>query len=148
MWPDHEADSSELPGADVRSALESWRSGLVDLTGTNPLLNFARVASGAVEITGPAPKAIVKVLQEGGGFCGQRTESQDLNLGSYDGIRLRVRGDGQTYKLNLKTVSVCCKSACTCFLLLRSQVGLPEESLITILTLTLCSDIISRCHNV
>ncbi|MBM2620955.1 DUF4011 domain-containing protein [Actinoplanes sp. LDG1-06] len=57
-----------LPGAEVRSALETWRSGLVDLTGTNPLLNFARVASGAVEITGPSPKAIVKVLQEGGGY--------------------------------------------------------------------------------
>jgi Complex I intermediate-associated protein 30 (CIA30) len=44
------------------------------------------------------------VLQEGGGFCGQRTESRDLDLGSYAGVRLRVRGDGQTYKLNLKTV--------------------------------------------
>ena len=69
MWPDHEADSSELPGADVRSALESWRSGLVDLTGTNPLLNFARASSGSIEITGPSPKMIVKVLQEGGGYA-------------------------------------------------------------------------------
>ncbi|WP_308121273.1 DUF4011 domain-containing protein [Paractinoplanes bogorensis] len=58
-----------LPGADVRSALETWRSGLVDLTGTNPLLNFARVPSGSVEITGPSPKLIVKVLQEGGGYA-------------------------------------------------------------------------------
>jgi Complex I intermediate-associated protein 30 (CIA30) len=45
-------------------------------------------------------------LQEGGGFCGQRTESRDLDLGSYEGIRLRVRGNGQTFKLNLKTVIV------------------------------------------
>jgi hypothetical protein len=45
-------------------------------------------------------------MQEGGGFCGQRTESRDLDLGSYDGVRLRVRGDGQTFKLNLKTVIV------------------------------------------
>ncbi len=63
---------SGLPGAEVRAALDTWRSGLVDLTGTNPLLNFARAAGHAVEITGPAPKAIVKVLQEGGswGFHG------------------------------------------------------------------------------
>ncbi|GAB2567317.1 hypothetical protein Aab01nite_45030 [Paractinoplanes abujensis] len=69
MWPEHEDDEGGLPGAEVRSALETWRSGLVDLTGANPLLNFARVASGAVEITGPAPKAIVKVLQDGGGYA-------------------------------------------------------------------------------
>ena len=63
---------SGLPGAEVRAALDTWRSGLVDLTGANPLLNFARAAGHAVEITGPAPKAIVKVLQEGGswGFHG------------------------------------------------------------------------------
>ena len=30
-------------------------------------------------------------------------QALDLNLGSYDGIALRVVGDGQTYKLNLKT---------------------------------------------
>ncbi|MGK5682049.1 DUF4011 domain-containing protein [Actinoplanes sp. URMC 104] len=69
MWPEHEADTDGLPGAEVRSALETWRSGLVDLTGTNPLLNFARVPSGAVEITGPSPKVIVKVLQDGGGYA-------------------------------------------------------------------------------
>jgi hypothetical protein len=30
-------------------------------------------------------------------------QALDLNLGSYDGIALTVEGDGQTYKLNLKT---------------------------------------------
>ncbi len=29
--------------------------------------------------------------------------SLDLNLGGYDGLALRVRGDGQTFKVNLKT---------------------------------------------
>ena len=41
---------------------------------------------------------------EGGGFCGARSLSLSLNLEGYDGIAMRVRGDGQTYKLNLKTV--------------------------------------------
>ena len=41
---------------------------------------------------------------EGGGFCGARSRSLSLNLGGFDGIAMRVRGDGQTYKLNLKTV--------------------------------------------
>src|SRR5690242_9124696 len=69
MWPESEVEASGLPGAEVRSALETWRSGLVDLTGANPLLNFARIASSSVEITGPSPKAIVKVLQEGSGYA-------------------------------------------------------------------------------
>lgn len=52
-----------------------------------------------------------ELITEGGGFCGTRTSSQDWDLGSYDGIQLRVRGDGQTYKMNLKTVST---YACAC----------------------------------
>lgn len=35
--------------------------------------------------------------------CRLMAQAVDLNLGGYDGIALRVRGDGQTYKLNLKT---------------------------------------------
>lgn len=35
-----------------------------------------------------------------GAECAQ---ALDLNLGGYDGIALRLVGDGQTYKLNLKT---------------------------------------------
>ena len=66
MLPEHAHEHSGLPGAQVRAALDTWRSGLVDLTDANPLLNFPRVAGGAVEITGPSPKAIVKVLQDGG----------------------------------------------------------------------------------
>ena len=41
---------------------------------------------------------------EGGGFCGALTKSLALDLAAFDGISMRVRGDGQTYKLNLKTV--------------------------------------------
>src|SRR3982750_2882699 len=68
MVPEHAEEHSGLPGAEVRAALDTWRSGLVDLTGANPLLSFPRVAGAAVEISGPSPKAIVKVLQEGGSY--------------------------------------------------------------------------------
>ncbi|CAL8465559.1 g5095 [Coccomyxa elongata] len=43
------------------------------------------------------------LIIEGGGFCGARSKALDLNLGNYDGIALELEGDGQTYKLNLKT---------------------------------------------
>ncbi|KAL4457749.1 hypothetical protein ABPG75_012614 [Micractinium tetrahymenae] len=43
------------------------------------------------------------LIIEGGGFCGARTLPQELDLSAYDGICLRVKGDGQTFKLNIKT---------------------------------------------
>lgn len=43
------------------------------------------------------------LILEGGGFCGCRRDGLGLDLKGYDGLALRVRGDGQRYKLNLKT---------------------------------------------
>ncbi|GAB4820680.1 hypothetical protein N2152v2_007726 [Parachlorella kessleri] len=43
------------------------------------------------------------LIVEGGGFCGARTEPVSLDLSAYDGISLRVKSDGQTFKLNIKT---------------------------------------------
>jgi len=42
-----------------------------------------------------------------GGFCSWRTRAFDkpLDLSKYDGIALRVKGDGQRYKVNLRTDS-------------------------------------------
>ncbi len=42
-------------------------------------------------------------MVEGGGFCGARTTATPLDLSAYDGIHLRVKSDGQTFKLNIKT---------------------------------------------
>lgn len=44
-----------------------------------------------------------ETITDGGGFCGARTKMLDLSLQRFDGIALRVKGDGQTYKFNLKT---------------------------------------------
>ncbi|MCU7725007.1 DUF4011 domain-containing protein [Actinoplanes sp. KI2] len=68
MWPDHAAERGGQPDGEVRAALETWRDGLVDLTDANRLLNFGRTPSDAVEITGPSPKMLMKVLQDDGGF--------------------------------------------------------------------------------
>ncbi|KAK9803244.1 hypothetical protein WJX73_009291 [Symbiochloris irregularis] len=40
---------------------------------------------------------------EGGGFCGCRIKDLGLNLSAYDGLSMQVLGDGQTFKVNLKT---------------------------------------------
>lgn len=43
------------------------------------------------------------LVLEGGGFCGARTAVMKRDLSSFDGILLRVKGDGQTFKMNIKT---------------------------------------------
>ena len=43
------------------------------------------------------------LIVEGGGFCGARTKPVSYDLSDYDGILLRVKGDGRTLKLNVKT---------------------------------------------
>ncbi|MEQ6917524.1 CIA30 family protein [Halomonas aquatica] len=42
-------------------------------------------------------------LDQGGGFASVRREPGDPALGKARGIRLRVRGDGRTYQLRLRT---------------------------------------------
>ncbi|PRW55975.1 nadh:ubiquinone oxidoreductase complex i intermediate-associated 30 [Chlorella sorokiniana] len=43
------------------------------------------------------------LIVEGGGFCGARTLAAEYDLSAFDGISLRIKGDGQTFKLNIKT---------------------------------------------
>ncbi len=42
-------------------------------------------------------------LENNGGFASIRSDSANYNLGQYSGIKLRLRGDGKTYKLSLRT---------------------------------------------
>jgi len=45
------------------------------------------------------------LVLEGGGFCGQRTKPLvQGDWSAYDGVAMRVFGDGQIYKFNIKTV--------------------------------------------
>ena len=44
-----------------------------------------------------------ELIVEGGGFCGQRSYPESFDLSDYDGISLRVKGSGETLKLNIKT---------------------------------------------
>lgn len=44
-------------------------------------------------------------LENNGGFASIRSRPKAWDLGAYDGIVVRLRGDGKSYKLNLKTDS-------------------------------------------
>jgi hypothetical protein len=42
-------------------------------------------------------------LENNGGFTSIHTISQDYGLDNYDGLAVRVKGDGKTYQLRLRT---------------------------------------------
>jgi len=44
-------------------------------------------------------------LENNGGFASIRTRPADLGLGGYDTIAVRIKGDGRTYSINLRTAS-------------------------------------------
>jgi monofunctional biosynthetic peptidoglycan transglycosylase len=98
-------------------------SGGVDaMAGENTLFDFSdpRVAAGWTAINdvvmGGISSGGMKSTEEGaalfvgevslennGGFASVRSSPARWDLGAYAGISMRVRGDGQRYKLNLKT---------------------------------------------
>ena len=44
-------------------------------------------------------------LRNNGGFSSIRTRPQPLKLSDYEGLRMRVKGDGRSYKLSLRTAT-------------------------------------------
>jgi NADH dehydrogenase [ubiquinone] 1 alpha subcomplex assembly factor 1 len=54
-----------------------------------------RVQNGVLEFTGRIR------LENGGGFSGIRTIAGQYNLGAFSGVRLRLRGDGKRYALQV-----------------------------------------------
>jgi hypothetical protein len=62
-------------------------------------------SSSGLELSSDGTGAVWKgqLIVEGGGFCGARTYPAQMDLSKYDGVSLRVKGNGQTLKLNIKT---------------------------------------------
>lgn len=61
-----------------------------------------------------------ELVVEGGGFCGVGSPEEATDLSPYDGISVRVKGGGETFKFNLKTADqartctrgpACCSTA-------------------------------------
>ena len=65
------------------------------------------VSSGGIESTEAGSMLFEGIvsLENNGGFASIRSRPKAWNLGAYDGIAVRLRGDGKSYKLNLKTDS-------------------------------------------
>ena len=84
-----------LHSAEVRQA-QSWRPVHDRVMGG--------VSDGTVETTDSGVGFSGRMsLENNGGFASFRRSVAWPDLGEWDGLRLRVRGDGQTYKLRLRT---------------------------------------------
>ena len=62
------------------------------------------VSAGRLESAGDGSAAFVGTvsLDNNGGFASVRSDPRPVDLRRYDGLLLRVRGDGKRYKVNLK----------------------------------------------
>jgi hypothetical protein len=62
------------------------------------------VSAGTLEPTGSGAAVFSGTvsLDRGGGFASVRSEPRPTDLSRYEGLLLRVRGDGKRYKVNLK----------------------------------------------
>ena len=90
-------DGAELTFADFASAQAGpgWYVVNDNVMGGRSEGGF-RIEDGALYFAG-------RTNTDGGGFSSIRTESVQLDLSTYDGIRLRVKGDGRRYTWRLTT---------------------------------------------
>jgi NADH dehydrogenase [ubiquinone] 1 alpha subcomplex assembly factor 1 len=90
------ADERILTAFDGKDSLR-WQTVNDGVMGGRSQGNFLQTRNGTLLFAGEIS------LENNGGFSSIRTRAQDLLLGGYDGLRIRVRGDGRTYKLSLRT---------------------------------------------
>ncbi|MEV6300195.1 DUF3320 domain-containing protein [Actinoplanes sp. NPDC051861] len=62
----------------MRGVLETWRNGLLDLTGANPLMDVDPEGPGVVAVMSPSPRSVVEALQQGRecGFLGIEEQAE------------------------------------------------------------------------
>ena len=93
------------------SNAEDTETGRTDVTSETPDLRFYVVndnvmggrSDGDFEVSKGQLRFRGRTNTNGGGFSSIRSHPLRLDLGNYEGIRLRVRGDGRRYTLRLTT---------------------------------------------
>ena len=76
---------------------EIWRSVNDNVMGGVSRGDFTRTKQGTLRFKGSLS------LQNGGGFASIRTLPREMNLGGATGIVVKARGDGRTYRVQLRT---------------------------------------------
>ena len=76
---------------------EIWRSVNDNVMGGVSTGSFTRTKQGTLRFKGSLS------LQNGGGFASIRTMPREMNLGGATGLVVKARGDGRTYRVQLRT---------------------------------------------
>lgn len=80
-----------------RRSVEDWRIVNDGVMGGLSMSRIQATSSGTAVFEGHLS------LENNGGFASVRTFMDGLDLSDYDGITLRVRGDGRTYQIRFRT---------------------------------------------
>lgn len=91
------SDALRLYDFSTEVDVEAWYAINDGVMGGLSTGSMSRTGSGAVVFEGRVS------LDNNGGFASVRSRPREKDLSAYDGIRVRVRGDGNRYKINLKT---------------------------------------------
>jgi hypothetical protein len=83
-WPSRDHETF------VRSAIRSWRDGLINLTGSNRLLNFRPSRTGVISLLRPAPEEVLSRLGRGGTYRFRPLRPKQADPGADD-----QSGDGE-----------------------------------------------------
>ncbi len=97
----------------ANSSGEDTVTGITDFTPGTPDLNFYVVndtvmggrSEGDFDVSRGELRFRGRTNTDGGGFSSIRSHPLELDLADYDGIRLRLRGDGRRYTLRLTTTA-------------------------------------------
>jgi monofunctional biosynthetic peptidoglycan transglycosylase len=94
---DHFAGDLRLFDFGSEGSVESWYAINDGVMGGVSAGGLSRSSDNAASFAGRVS------LENNGGFASVRSTPGKLDLGRFDGLRLRIRGDGHRFKINLKT---------------------------------------------
>jgi len=77
-WPSRDR------GTLIRSAIGTWRDGLINLTGSNRLLNFKPSRTGMITLVRPSPEEALGRLARGGAYRFRSLKAKQADLGTGD----------------------------------------------------------------
>ena len=75
-WPSRDR------GTLIRSAIRTWRDGLINLTGSNRLLNFKPSRTGMVSLVRPSPEDVLSRLARGGAYRFRSLQPKQTDSGA------------------------------------------------------------------